>query len=54
MNCICPSFTETEMILPLFGHGLSGEKNLEYRDFILEQGLIRYMKDQHLFLTAQT
>ena len=45
MNCICPSFTETELVLPLLGHGLSGEKNLEYRDLVLEQGLIRYMKD---------
>lgn len=43
VNCICPSFTETEMVLPLSGHGSSGEKNLEYRqyrDLILEQGLL--------------
>ncbi|XP_020614868.1 15-hydroxyprostaglandin dehydrogenase [NAD(+)]-like [Orbicella faveolata] len=40
VNCICPSFTETELVLPLLGHGLSGEKNLEYRDLVLEQGLI--------------
>lgn len=57
MNCICPSFTETEMVLPLSGHGSSGEKNLEYRqyrDLILEQGLLRYVKNHDLFLTAQT
>ena len=44
MNCICPSFTDTEMVLPLIGHGLSGEKNLRYRDYVLELGLIRYLR----------
>ena len=44
MNCICPSFTETAMVLPLLGHELTGEKNLEYRDLVSEQGLIRYSR----------
>ena len=44
MNCICPSFTDTEMALPLLGHGLSGEKNVGYRDLVLELGLIRYIR----------
>lgn len=44
MNCICPSFTDTEMVLPLLEHGLSGEKNLGYRDLVLELGLIRYIR----------